>query len=135
MTQGSDAFEVPHDQGHAPLANGGDRTNIVSRSSTAVGDHGTSALAGAPAQYARVHRTSLEQPASVREGEWMTQRKPENKLDPDVQAHIGRQLRAGYVDILNQPVPDRFLELLAELDTREGEADRTSDELRQNGSR
>ena len=50
----------------------------------------------------------------------MTQRKGEAlQLDLDIQAHIGRQLRAGYVDILNQPVPDRFLDLLTELDRRE----------------
>jgi len=122
-------------QGKAALVEGARRPNIVSGSSTAVDDHGSSALTGAPAPWARVHRASLQQPASVREGEWMTQRKPENKLDPDVQAHIGRQLRAGYVDILNQPVPDRFLELLAELDTREGEVSQSDDELRQNGSR
>jgi hypothetical protein len=48
-----------------------------------------------------------------------TQSAPDTRLDSDVQAHIGRQLRAGYVDILNQPVPDRFLELLAQLDQRE----------------
>lgn len=65
----------------------------------------------------------------------MTQRKSEaSELDTDVQAHIGRQLRAGYVDILNQPVPDRFLELLAELDTREGRRADESD-VRQNRSR
>jgi anti-sigma factor NepR-like protein len=66
----------------------------------------------------------------------MTQRKLDTQLDPDVQAHIGRQLRAGYVGILNQPVPDRFLELLAELDKRESEeSDVTDNGLLQNGSR
>jgi len=67
----------------------------------------------------------------------MTQRKADDtKLDTDVQSHIGRQLRAGYVDILNQPVPDRFLELLAELDAKQVEppADDT-DDARQNGAR
>jgi hypothetical protein len=33
-----------------------------------------------------------------------------------IQDHIGRQLRAVYDDVLNQPVPDRLLELLEELD-------------------
>lgn len=33
-----------------------------------------------------------------------------------VQDHIGRQLRAVYDDLLSQPVPDRFLELLDQLD-------------------
>ena len=67
----------------------------------------------------------------------MTQRKGEAlQLDQDVQSHIGRQLRAGYVDILNQPVPDRFLDLLAELDRREDRCE-GSDEggVRQNHSR
>lgn len=59
---------------------------------------------------------------------------PDNRLDSDVQAHIGRQLRAGYVDILNQPVPDRFLELLAELDKREDNAGPNDGALK-NGSR
>ncbi len=30
----------------------------------------------------------------------------------ELQAHIGRQLRAIYDSVVNQPVPDRFLELL-----------------------
>ncbi|GLK78536.1 NepR family anti-sigma factor [Methylopila turkensis] len=67
----------------------------------------------------------------------MSERKTaETEVDQDVQAHIGRQLRAGYVDILNQPVPDRFLELLAELDKAQGAAERPDDDdIRQNGSR
>ena len=37
-------------------------------------------------------------------------------IQVQVQDHIGRQLRAVYDDVLNQPVPDRLLELLEELD-------------------
>lgn len=33
-----------------------------------------------------------------------------------VQGHIGRQLRALYDDVLAQPIPDRFLDLLQQLD-------------------
>ncbi len=33
-----------------------------------------------------------------------------------VQGHIGRQLRALYDDVLSQPIPDRFLDLLRKLD-------------------
>ena len=40
--------------------------------------------------------------------------------DPDLQAHIGRQLRAMYDTVVNQPVPDRFLELLNKLDEKTG---------------
>ena len=67
----------------------------------------------------------------------MTQRKG-GALHPhtDVQAHIGRQLRAGYMDILNQPVPDRFLELLAELGNREDQTSGQDDsDVRQSQTR
>jgi Anti-sigma factor NepR len=36
----------------------------------------------------------------------------------DMQAFIGRQLRAVYDDIAKQPVPDRFIELMKQLDTK-----------------
>ena len=35
----------------------------------------------------------------------------------DMQMLIGRQLRAVYDDIAKQPVPDRFIELMKQLDT------------------
>lgn len=66
----------------------------------------------------------------------MTQRKGgAMQLDTDVQAHIGRQLRAGYTDILNQPVPDRFLELLAELDQRQDRDEEQASGVRQSHTR
>ena len=34
----------------------------------------------------------------------------------DVQAYIGRQLRAVYDDVVKQPIPERFLALMAQLD-------------------
>ncbi len=37
-------------------------------------------------------------------------------LEPDVQAHLGRQLRAVYDEMASQPVPDRFLQLLDALE-------------------
>ncbi|GLK74767.1 hypothetical protein GCM10008171_00190 [Methylopila jiangsuensis] len=58
----------------------------------------------------------------------MTERKLDaSSIDVDIQTHIGRQLRAGYMDILNQPVPDRFLDLLAELDRKQQPAEATAD--------
>lgn len=39
----------------------------------------------------------------------------------DVHAYIGRQLRAVYDDVAKQPVPDRFLELMKQLDSKTGE--------------
>jgi len=37
-------------------------------------------------------------------------------LEPELQAFIGRQLQAAYDEVLNEPVPDRFLELLQKLE-------------------
>ena len=37
-------------------------------------------------------------------------------VDPRVQTEIGKHLRAIYDDVINEPVPDRFLELLAQLE-------------------
>ena len=41
-------------------------------------------------------------------------------LEPELQDHIGIQLRAVYNEILNEPVPDRFLKLLADLERKQG---------------
>jgi hypothetical protein len=52
---------------------------------------------------------------------------PRTGLDAEVQAHIGRQLRAVYDDVANEPIPDRFLRLLRELDQkRDSKRDSTS---------
>jgi len=37
---------------------------------------------------------------------------------PDVKDHISRQLRALYDEVANQPVPDRFMDLLGRLDAK-----------------
>ena len=36
---------------------------------------------------------------------------------PDLQAYIGQELRAVYQQVLDEPVPDRFVALLASLGT------------------
>ena len=46
----------------------------------------------------------------------MTQRKSRGRLGRDVQSKIGQQLRAMYDDVVNAGVPDRFSELLRQLD-------------------
>lgn len=43
-------------------------------------------------------------------------------LDPKVQESIGRSLKAHYDDIVNAPVPDKFLVLLAQLEANEQRA-------------
>jgi hypothetical protein len=44
-------------------------------------------------------------------------------LDPRVRTHIGRKIKAVYDEILQEPVPDRFLNLLDELSKKEREAE------------
>jgi hypothetical protein len=43
---------------------------------------------------------------------------PPVPLPNDVQAFIGRELRAVYDNIINEPVPDRFVKLLEELERK-----------------
>jgi hypothetical protein len=43
---------------------------------------------------------------------------------PDVKDHIGRQLKAVYDDMLRQPVPSRFTDLLQELAAKSEPKDR-----------
>ena len=47
------------------------------------------------------------------------ERRRSGKVGDDVQAHIGDRLRTLYEDVLSEPVPDRFLELLSQLERRE----------------
>ena len=51
-------------------------------------------------------------------------------LDPKVQESIGRSLRAHYDDIVNSPVPDKFLVLLAQLEATEHRAAGASNDER-----
>jgi hypothetical protein len=46
----------------------------------------------------------------------VTQRKARGRLGRDVQNKIGQQLRAMYDDVVNDGVPDRFVEMLRQLD-------------------
>lgn len=44
---------------------------------------------------------------------------PVQGLELELQDHIGMQLRAVYDEVLNEPVPERFLKLLAELERKQ----------------
>ena len=46
----------------------------------------------------------------------LTTRKPKGRLGRDVQSKIGQQLRAMYDNVVNEGVPDRFNEMLRQLD-------------------
>jgi hypothetical protein len=37
-------------------------------------------------------------------------------LDPRIQSEIGKRLRAMYDDVINEPVPNKFMELLEKLE-------------------
>ena len=45
-----------------------------------------------------------------------TQRKARGRLGRDVQSKIGQQLRGMYDDVVSAGVPDRFTEMLRQLD-------------------
>jgi len=38
------------------------------------------------------------------------------RIDPRIQREIGRHLRAHYDDLVNEPVPDKFMQLLQQLE-------------------
>lgn len=46
-------------------------------------------------------------------------KRPAASMDAGLQAHIGRQLRQLYDQLISEPVPDRFRELLERLDSAE----------------
>ncbi|MDR6954490.1 hypothetical protein J2X65_003864 [Ancylobacter sp. 3268] len=48
------------------------------------------------------------------------QRMSATALDGDIQAKIGQHLRAMYDDVVRQGVPNRFLDLLSQLDQPSG---------------
>ena len=48
----------------------------------------------------------------------LSQRKARGRLGRDVQSKIGQQLRAMYDNVVSEGVPDRFSEVLRQLDER-----------------
>jgi len=44
---------------------------------------------------------------------------PAHRLDPQVRAHLGRLVRSTYAALVEEPVPERFLTLLEELERQE----------------
>jgi len=43
-------------------------------------------------------------------------------LPVELQGQIGQRLREAYIELINEPVPDRFVELLQKLKQREEES-------------
>jgi hypothetical protein len=48
---------------------------------------------------------------------------PEPMLPPHVATFLGEQLQTYYSKLMSEPVPDRFVQLLAQLDTKQGASD------------
>jgi hypothetical protein len=70
-----------------------------------------------------VHNTDrvTDPPADIRLSDRDSQisDRPPAMLDRSIQAQIGRLLRDVFADVAGEPVPDRFIDLLAKLETRE----------------
>jgi len=56
-----------------------------------------------------------------------TQRKPRGRLGRDVQNKIGQQLRAMYDGVVSEGVPDRFNEMLRQLDEKKDQNEKGAD--------
>ena len=64
-------------------------------------------------------KPSGQQPMKDEEGE---EAKPGARVDANVRAHLGRKLKTAYQTLVEEPVPDRFVKLLEELRSKEGES-------------
>lgn len=57
----------------------------------------------------------------------LNQRKPKGRLGRDVQSKIGQQLRAMYDGVVSEGVPDRFSEMLRQLDEKKDQNEKGAD--------
>lgn len=62
---------------------------------------------------AKARKKGKKMQAGTRQGS-LGRDKP--RIDPRVQLEIGKHLRAHYEDVINEPVPDKFMELLEKLE-------------------
>ena len=85
----------------------------------------TSRQPGEGGESARNEEEGNHQSAPERQSTMNSQRPPPDRkvprgmLDRSLQAQLGRQLRSIYSDTASQPVPERFVKLLEELEARE----------------
>ena len=59
----------------------------------------------------------------------VNQRKPKGRLGRDVQSKIGQQLRSMYDNVVSEGVPDRFSEMLRQLDQQHAQPDQKDKEV------
>ena len=57
----------------------------------------------------------------------INQRKPKGRLGRDVQSKIGQQLRAMYDGVVSEGVPERFSEMLRQLDEKKDQSEKGAD--------
>jgi hypothetical protein len=70
---------------------------------------------------AETYRSAGEARDLVNAADHYTDKKADMRLSRKLQEHLGRQLRASYGELVTAPVPDRFVRLLQELESKEDE--------------
>jgi len=58
----------------------------------------------------------MTQTTAIAEREGLQPHAADEGLSPNLQAHIGRHLRAVFDEVANEPIPDRLLRLLKDLE-------------------
>ena len=65
-------------------------------------------------------KNKMNQDNAVREGDGSSGAAPKDDMDtglePNLQAHIGRHVRAAFDEVAKEPIPDHLLQLLKELE-------------------
>jgi hypothetical protein len=65
----------------------------------------------------RLHGMVGQKPMNDGEGEG---RKTAAQVDAKIRMHLGRKLKSAYQNLVDEPVPDKFVKLLDELRRKEG---------------
>jgi hypothetical protein len=74
----------------------------------------------APSEEDAKHQSAPERQSAMDSQRPSYDRKtPRGMLDRSLQAQLGRQLRSIFSDIASEPVPERFIKLLEELEAKE----------------
>lgn len=77
---------------------------------------------GGRSQVKKTGRRQMSKEPSLSK-ESMTRKNTAVQLNSEAQSQIGEKLKALYDDVVNQPIPDRFRELLDQLDRRRQDKD------------
>ncbi len=67
----------------------------------------------------RLHGRVGQEPMNDGEGEG---RKATAQVDAKIRMHLGRKLKSAYQNLVDEPVPDKFVKLLDELRRKEGKS-------------